>query len=601
MRRVPSNVLRVGDNRIATSPGGGGAAISAGAQSVSTGTVAFANSNGITFGMSGSSQITASHNGLTTAMASNRGTDFIQATAAFAGTNASGTIASNGISVSVGNYLTTAANSTHSHGNPTLNLTNLSGTTASNSAGFTLSLSAGNYLTTARASNDAVGLNSALTAGPLAMTVNSAGLSLNAASAAGTTSGFTGGASISGSMTHNTAGLAVSLSHPAWLTTAMASNAATLSNIRVSGGTTSNLLSAITFGNGNGVSFGLNASTMTASVETSYAASNHSHGNPTLNLTNLSGTTASNSAGFTLSLSAAAPGGGGAINVSAGTTSGNLQTVQFNDANGISFGLNGSTVTASHNGLTTAANSTHSHGNPTLNLTNLSGTTASASNGFTLSLSAAAPGGGGGFSVNHVENLPRVSISNLTNMTATGITQRPMFIPFVVPGSLTHNVMNIEVSRATSGSNAFTMQAALYTMANSTQLSRLASLQAVFSNTATASISGIRLLQLSGWETAGTTLSPGQYVMMIYNSAANTASMNYSYRGGISAGPPGGVILPGTDQAQTATSYLSQAAGWVRFNGVYTTTTGSPPASVAASHIQGWTSARPIYFHMGRT
>ena len=38
---------------------------------------------------------------LTTAMASNRGTDFVQATAAFAGTNASGTIASNGISVSV--------------------------------------------------------------------------------------------------------------------------------------------------------------------------------------------------------------------------------------------------------------------------------------------------------------------------------------------------------------------------------------------------------------------------------------------------------------------------------------------------------------------
>lgn len=79
---------------------------------------------------------------LTTAMASNRGSDFVQATAAFAGTSASGTIASNGISVSIGPYLTTAALSNHSHGNPTLNLTNLSGTTASNSAGLTLSLSA---------------------------------------------------------------------------------------------------------------------------------------------------------------------------------------------------------------------------------------------------------------------------------------------------------------------------------------------------------------------------------------------------------------------------------------------------------------------------
>lgn len=192
---------------------------------------------------------------LTTAMASNRGSDFVQATAAFAGTNASGTIASNGISVSVGNYITTAALSNHSHGNPTLALTNLTGTTASNSAGFTLSLSAAapgagggiaaaagtqtatsgtvafvnsngitfgmsdstqitashNGLTTARASNDGVGLNTALTAGPLAWTVNSGGISLNAGSAAGTTTGFTG-ANISASITHNTAGIEISAS-----------------------------------------------------------------------------------------------------------------------------------------------------------------------------------------------------------------------------------------------------------------------------------------------------------------------------------------------------------------------------------------------------
>jgi hypothetical protein len=56
-----------------------------------------------------------------------------------------------------------------------------------------------------------------------------------------------------------------------------------------------------------------------------------------------------NSNGLNLALSAPTPGGGGAINVSAGTTSGNLQTIQFNNANGVSFGLNGSTVTASVN------------------------------------------------------------------------------------------------------------------------------------------------------------------------------------------------------------------------------------------------------------
>lgn len=257
----------IASNAISISVAGpqAGVGIAAGTRTATTaGNILFDTGNGITFGLNvvGGSVMTASHNGLTTAMASNRGTDFVQANAAFNGTNASGTIASNGISVSVGNYITTA-----------------------------------------RASTDAIGLNSALTANGVSMTANSSGLSLN---------------------------------FPAFLTTA--------------------------------------------------AQVSHSHGNPTLALTNMSGTTASNSAGLTLSLSVAAPGGGAAVNVSAGTTSGNLQTIQFSDLNGVSFGLNGSTITASHNGLTTAAQVSHSHGNPTLALTNLAGTTASASNGFTLSL-----------------------------------------------------------------------------------------------------------------------------------------------------------------------------------------------------------------------
>jgi hypothetical protein len=44
-------------------------------------------------------------------MASNRGSDFVQATASFAGTSVSGTIGSSGISISVGPYITTAAQS----------------------------------------------------------------------------------------------------------------------------------------------------------------------------------------------------------------------------------------------------------------------------------------------------------------------------------------------------------------------------------------------------------------------------------------------------------------------------------------------------------
>ena len=82
-------------------------------------------------------------------------------------------------------------------------------------------------------------------------------------------------------------------------------------NINLSAGTTSNLASAFTFSNANGVSFGLNASTLTASIATS--------------LTN--------------------------INLSAGTTSQNLSNVVFSNSNGISFGLNGSTITAAASGV----------------------------------------------------------------------------------------------------------------------------------------------------------------------------------------------------------------------------------------------------------
>lgn len=444
----------------APSGGGGGAALSAGTQSVSSGTVAFANSNGITFGMSGSNQITASHNGLTTAMASNAGSNFVGLNSALTANGVSASINSSGISLNFPAFLTTAAqssvsnisgviagtasnggtatlsgnvsfsnangvtfytsagnavvgsvntaylplansnnyfytsnntfaNSTHSHGNPTLALTNLTGTTASASNGFTISLSvnpaaagvgveagtrtattAGNIrfetgngitfglnavggsvmtashnaITTARASNDAIGLNTAITQNGVSMTANSSGLSLN---------------------------------FPAFLTTAAQSSASNVSGVIAgtnSTGGTATLSGNISFSNANGVSFYTSAgNAIVGVVNTAYlplansnnyfytsnntfANSTHSHGNPTLNLTNLTGTTASNSGGFTISLSANAAAAG--VGIEAGTrtatTAGNLR---FETGNGITFGLNavgGSVMTASHNALTTA-------------------------------------------------------------------------------------------------------------------------------------------------------------------------------------------------------------------------------------------------------
>jgi len=326
--------------------GGAGAAgntgfISAGAATASLGTVVFSNSNGVSFGVNGQT-VTASHNGLTQ-----------QSTQPVA------------VSAANGSYAFS-----------TLSFSNANGISFGTSAGSALTASH-NGLTTARASNDAVGLNTALTAGPLAWTVNSAGISLNAGSAAGTTSGFTGNL-ISGSMTHNTAGLALSLNHPAWLTTAMQSNAVTLSNIRVSGGTTSNLLSALTFNDANGISFGLNASTLTAShnglttarASTDAIGLNTAQSNVTwtVNSSGLSldargyagtGTTfaganisvslTQNSAGLNMSASVAAGGGGGVTPVaSASNGSFSFTTLAFSNANNVTFGTSaGSIITAS--------------------------------------------------------------------------------------------------------------------------------------------------------------------------------------------------------------------------------------------------------------
>lgn len=188
---------------------------------------------------------------LTTAMASNRGSDFVQANAVFAGTNASGTIASNGISVSVappgaggGVAISGGANS---QGTGTVNFANSNGITFGLSNNGTMTASH-NGLTTARASNDGVGLNTAGT--NVTWTVNSSGISFNGAGYAGT-----GTSATNASVTLNSNGLAISVAAPGGG-----------GAINVSAGTTSGNLQTIQFDNANNVTFGLNGSTVTASV-----------------------------------------------------------------------------------------------------------------------------------------------------------------------------------------------------------------------------------------------------------------------------------------------------------------------------------------------
>jgi len=288
---------------------------------------------------------------LTTAMQSGASTQFVQANAAFAGTNASGTIASNGISISVaapvGGGAALKGSGTYTQNTGTIEFANSNGITFGLSNNGTMTASH-NGLTTAMASNrgsDFIGTNTALTANGVSMTANSSGLSLNfpafltTAALSNHSHNFatttTNGALIVVATT-NSAGATIAV--PSFITTAMASNAATISNINVSAGTTSSNLSAINFVNSNGVSWSLDtASKVYATVATNYQSQGAylttamqtgsqsqlwimGNSSATIGGTNISGTVFSNG----MSLSVAAPGAGGGIaaSISGNSTSG---------------------------------------------------------------------------------------------------------------------------------------------------------------------------------------------------------------------------------------------------------------------------------------
>ncbi len=116
----------------------------------------------------------------------------------------------------------------------------------------------------------------------------------------------------------------------------------------------------ISFANSNNITFGGNASTITASAsfnQTNQAVGGYAVGNTTgqsssstMDARTLSFNGAGNvSVGYSagsimISGGTAAP---SPVNFSAGTASGNLGSIVFSNANGVSFGLNGSTITAS--------------------------------------------------------------------------------------------------------------------------------------------------------------------------------------------------------------------------------------------------------------
>ena len=325
-----TNFLR-GDGSWAAA--GGGVAIAAGTQTGTSGTINFANSNGITFGMSGSNQITASYTVPTQSVQTQASGNIVGAgfsSTTTTGINIVGTNNSLGLSLGVPVYLTTQSVQTQASGNIARTGFTSTSTTGTalvgtlNTGGLSLGIPA--YLTTQSVQTQASG--------------NIAGL--------GFTSTTTTGTAVVG--THNSLGL--SLGVPAYLTTQSVQTQAS-GNIAGSGFTGANATGTL---NSNGLSLSIAAP---GAANYSIGVSNLGNTAGSTGITgtrivfvgtnNISLSQSTDANGATISINQTGGGGGGLtnINVSAGTTSNNLSNIIFSNGNGVTFGLNGSTVTAS--------------------------------------------------------------------------------------------------------------------------------------------------------------------------------------------------------------------------------------------------------------
>lgn len=534
------------------------ATLSDNATSVTLGRLAFTNSNGVTMTLStsnnGNHTLIASHNGLTTARASN---DAIGLNTAQS--NVTWTANSSGLSIDARGYAGTATGATNA-------------SVTANSNG--ISVSVGNYLTTARASTDAIGLNTAKT--NVTWTVNSSGLSLDAGGYAGTNSTFNG-TNISGSITQNSNGLRLDLS------VAPGGGGADGYNILAAGTQTANTTGTVKFADSNGISFGMSNSTQ---ITASYTVPTVTNSSWTVSDAATSATVGrlafTNSNGLTLSLSTSnngnhtvigsytVPSTAGlisAINVSGGTTSNNLSKLTFADSNGISFGLNGSTLTATvktdyqssnANYLTSQSNQAVSAANgsyafQTLSFSNANGISFGTSAGSAVTASYTVPAAQTGISGVQVSNTTYTS-GTITFQNANGISfgssgANGISASYTVPTQTNQTVGGYFVGNTTGQSSSSTVDAR------------------------SISIDGAGIVS-AGWSNGSIRVSATQSNQAFSAGAASSTFQTLSFQdsNGVSFSNNAGAIrvshaLIGTATAITGGASITANSGGLSFNG----------------------------------
>lgn len=524
-----------GSQITATAPagGGGGVALSAGTVAITSGTAVFSNANGVTFGANGQT-VTASHNGLTSqsgqaVSAANGSSAFqtlslVNSNGVSFSTAAGGLVASHAINVSVATANVAASALAFGNvGSDNLNwgLTGSTITASFNQTKPTVGVSGDassayvGDIIQFRSSNDVfwpIGTNGLVVAQPVqrwsatgnttnASTMQQTGLAHTISGAGGVSVGFAGGAII------------------------ISGGAGGGGGVAIGAGTQTQSTGTIIFSNSNGITFGLGGGTITAShngltsqSNQAFSAANGSATFQTLSFANSNGVSFSTGTQGLF----ASHNGLTNINVSAGTTSQNLSALTFSNLNGVTFGLNGSVVTASVNA--------GGGGGPTLSMhpatpwpwatsTMYSGASTTTAGGFrsTLSMYVAPFVLPAAVTFNAVDGV--INAGATAAGTGSG-SNRHVFGVYTRTGStlslLTEFAFNAVHSQSSVTAQTLSWWAGAFAGSTAASTSRI-------SGNVSASISGSRLVGFNASSSA-TSLSAGQYFLAHIHNARTTGS-----------------------------------------------------------------------------
>jgi hypothetical protein len=483
---------------------------SAGTQTATSGTIVFSNSNNVTFGMSGSSRITASYNFNVSAGTTSNNLNAIT----FSN--------SNGLAFGLDGATITGSYTVPTQSNQTAGLYALGNTTQNSSTTLDVRSLSFNGLGAASVgySNGSIqlsvpvqtaqtqsniagvydGVNSISTGTIRFTNANGVSFSINGQTISGSVaaqtnqtlglyavSNTTGQSSSSTfdarSLSFHGAGVASVGYSNGSVVVSVPSGGGGITNINVSAGTTSNNLSALTFSNSNGVSFGLNASTITASFNGTLNSVVFSNSNNIV-FGSAGNTTITASYNF---------------NLSAGTTSNNVNAVTFSNSNGLSFGLNGSTITGSYTvptqtnqtvGLYAVSNTTEQSSSSTFDARSLSFNGAgNISVGYSAgSVIISGSGGGGGVALSAGTNSTStgtVVFSNSNNITFGMSNNGVVTASFNANNTASTFVLGISTQGNTAGTTGFANQSVQLVGTNGVTLS-----QSINGNSATITIVG---------------------------------------------------------------------------------------------------------------